>query len=116
MSIDGLMTDRAILEELGRRLTRRRIAQVLTQEDLAKEAGISKRTLERLEAGHPSQLLSLVRVLRALNMLDLFEVAIPEEAARPMDALKLKGKVRQRVFSKKRKPHTDEDWTWGDEK
>jgi transcriptional regulator with XRE-family HTH domain len=115
MTIDGLMTDRAVLEELGHRLARRRIARELTQEDLANEAGISKRTLERLEAGQPSQFLTVVRVLRALNMLDLLEVAIPEATTRPMELLKMKGKERQRVFSKKKKQLADDDWAWVDE-
>ena len=115
MTIDGLMTDKTVLKELGHRLARRRIAQELTQEDLANEAGISKRTLERLEAGQSSQLLTVVRVLRALNMLDLLEAAIPEATARPMDVLKLKGKKRQRVSSKRKKQPADNDWVWGDE-
>jgi len=114
MNIDGFMTDKAVLEELGRRLANRRIAQELTQEELANETGISKRTLERLEAGQPSQFLTVVRALRGLNMLDLLEVAIPEETARPMDLLKMKGKKRQRVFSKKKKQVADNDWSWGD--
>ncbi len=115
MSIDSLMTDKAVLKELGHRMARRRIAQEYTQEDLANEAGISKRTLERLEAGQPSQLLTFIRVLRALNMLDLLESAIPEAATRPMDVLKLKGKERQRVSVKRKKQPVENDWVWGDE-
>ena len=115
MDIDDLMTDKAVLEELGHRLARRRIARELTQEGLASEAGISKRTLERLEAGQPSQFLTVIRALRALNMLDLLDVAIPEATARPMDLLKMKGKERQRVMSKKKKQQADDDWAWGDE-
>jgi len=114
MTIDSLMADSAVLQELGHRLARRRIAQEFTQEDLANEAGISKRTLERLEAGQPSQFLTVVRVLRALNMLDLLESAIPESTTRPMETLKLKGKQRQRVSVKKQKQSVDDDWVWGD--
>ncbi|MFK5925765.1 MAG: helix-turn-helix domain-containing protein [Desulfuromusa sp.] len=115
MIINGLMTDKAVLKELGHRLARRRIAQELTQEDLANEAGVAKRTLERLEAGQPSQLLTVVRVLRALNVLGLLEVAIPEVTTHPMDLLKMRGKERQRVSSKKKKPRADIGWAWGDE-
>ncbi len=114
MTIDGLMADKAVLEELGCRLARRRIVQELTQQDLANEAGISKRTLERLEAGQSSQLLTVIRVLRALNMLDLLEVAIPEATTRPMDLLKMKGKQRQRVSAKKNKQLAGDDWSWGE--
>ena len=114
MIIDGLMADKAVLEELGHRLARRRIVLELTQEDLANEAGISKRTLERLEAGQSSQFLTVVRVLRALNMLDLLEVAIPEATTSPMDLLKMKGKQRQRVSAKKKKQLAGDDWSWGE--
>lgn len=114
MTIDGLMADKAVLEELGCRLARRRIAQEFTQEGLANEAGISKRTLERLESGQPSQFLTVVRVLRALNMLDLLEGVIPEATTRPMERLKMKGKQRQRVSSKEKKQRTDDDWSWGE--
>ena len=113
MTIDKLMTDKAVLSTLGKRLARHRIAQNFTQESLANEAGISKRTLERLEAGQSSQLLTVVRVLRALNMLNLLETAIPEAMPRPAELLKI-GKERQRASSK-RKESTEEPWQWGDE-
>jgi len=113
MTIDKLMTDKAVLSDLGKRLARHRIAQNFTQEGLANEAGISKRTLERLEAGQPSQFLTFVRVLRALNMINLLEVAIPEAVTRPVDLLKI-GRDRQRASSK-RKERAEEPWQWGDE-
>jgi len=106
------MADGAILEDLGRRLARHRIAQNYTQEELAIEAGISKRTLERLEAGQSSQLLTVIRVLRALNMVNLLDAAIPDVATRPVDLLRL-GKDRQRASAKKEKPN--KEWSWGDE-
>ena len=112
MSINNLMADGAILEDLGRRLARHRIAQNYTQEELATEAGISKRTLERLESGQSSQLLTLIRVLRALNMMNLLEAAIPEAKTRPIDLLKL-GKDRQRASTKKKQ--RSKEWFWGDE-
>jgi transcriptional regulator with XRE-family HTH domain len=112
MGINKLMADGVILAALGKRLARHRIAQNYTQEVLATEAGISKRTLERLEAGQPSQLLTLIRVLRALNMMNLLEAAIPETMTRPVDLLKL-GKDRQRASTKKEQQN--KEWFWGDE-
>ena len=113
MTIDNLKTDKAILSELGKRLAQHRIDQNITQENLAKEAGISKRTLERLEAGESSQLLTFVRMLRALNMINLFEAALPEAVIHPVDLLKI-GKDRQRASSR-RKESSEEPWQWGDE-
>ena len=92
MAIDRGTSDAAILKELGDRLARRRLRENLTQAKLAHEAGISKRTLIRLESGESSQLANLIRVLRAK----------PKERRRASPA------------SKRRTPPRS-DWTWGDE-
>ena len=51
MKITPELTDSAVLHELGERLSRRRIDAGLTQAELAHEAGVSKRSVERIEAG-----------------------------------------------------------------
>jgi len=114
MKIEGLLTDEAILAELGKRLAQRRLELELTQADLADQAGISKRTVERIEAGATTQLATLIRILRVLDLLDGVETLIPETGPRPMDLLKLKGKQRQRA-PRKKKDASDEPWNWGDE-
>ena len=67
MQFDTWHTDEQLLAELGRRLARCRLDMDATQAALAFEAGISKRTLERIEAGASVQTTSLIRVLRALR-------------------------------------------------
>jgi len=67
MKIEGLLTDEVILEELGGRLARRRLELQLTQEMLAEQAGVSKRTVERAEAGATVQVSTLIRILRVWN-------------------------------------------------
>jgi len=78
--------------------------------------GVSKRTVERIEAGSTSaQMSSLIRVFRALDLLQDLDRMIPEAGPGPMDMLKRKGKTRQRA-SKSRKPEDSEKpWTWDDE-
>ena len=39
---------------------------------------LSKRTVERMEAGGPAQLVSLVRVCRALGQVEHFDPLVPE--------------------------------------
>ena len=56
--ISGALTTEAALAELGLRLAQRRIQLGQTQDELATEAGVSKRTVERLEAGESTQLSS----------------------------------------------------------
>jgi DNA-binding XRE family transcriptional regulator len=109
------MGDNAVLEELGKRLGQRRIAQALTQADLALEAGVSKRTVERIEAGAVAQTLNLVRILRVLDLLPGLDQLVPETGPRPMDLLKLKGKTRKRATSRRAANPPSDGWSWGDD-
>jgi transcriptional regulator with XRE-family HTH domain len=115
MKITGLLTDDAVLAELGGRLARRRIELQLTQAAVAEQAGIAKRTLERMEAGLTSQLATLVRVLRVLDAATGLESLIPESGPRPMDFLKRKSKVRQRALGRRAGKEIGTPWRW-DEK
>lgn len=114
MKIERLLTDETILVELGGRLAQRRLELQLTQADLAEQAGVSKRTVERVEAGATTQMSTMVRILRILDLLDRLEGLVPEAGPRPLDLLKLKGKERQRA-SRKKKQAGDGTWKWGDE-
>ena len=51
MVIRSSLSDGAVLEELGRRLEAIRLGRNQTQAQLARQAGVSKRTIERLESG-----------------------------------------------------------------
>lgn len=115
MKITGLLTDDAVLAELGARIAGRRIELKLTQAAVAEQAGIAKRTLERMEAGQTSQLATLVRVLRVLDAASGLDGLIPEPAPRPMDLLKRKGKVRQRAAGQRGAKAAGKAWSW-DEK
>jgi transcriptional regulator with XRE-family HTH domain len=107
-------TDAGALAELGRRLTRARLDGNLTQADLAREAGVSKRTVERLEAGESTQLGNLLRVLRALDLLGRLDALVPEGSPSPVEQLRLEGRQRERVRSKATASGA-KPWTWGDE-
>jgi transcriptional regulator with XRE-family HTH domain len=96
------LTDRAILEELGTRLERRRVDANRTQAELAEEAGISKRTLERIEAGDSTDFALLIRVLRALGLMEGLESMIPDLPQSPITLLKARGRDRKRA----RHPHS----------
>jgi len=105
-----------MLAEIGLRVARRRIELGLTQADLAEQAGIGKRTLERLEAGESVQLTNFLQVLRVLRLLDGLESLLPEPGPRPMALLKGRGKQRRRASAQQRKrDQAGQPWTWGDE-
>ncbi|MDP6978709.1 MAG: helix-turn-helix domain-containing protein [Myxococcota bacterium] len=115
MRLEQTATDTAILEELGKRLARRRLDLNLTQAELAHEAGVSKRTVERIEGGHSAQMASWLRVLRVLRMVDALEAAFPEPRPSPIELLEHKGKPRQRAARRSSKSQHAGEWKWGDE-
>lgn len=91
-------TDEAILSELGGRLARMRLEKNLTQAQLAERAGVSKRTVERLERGDVApQMSGFIRVCRALELVERFELLVPEPVMSPMLQLRLGGKRRRRA-------------------
>lgn len=97
MKLTKLQTDDVILAEFGARIASRRIDMRLTQAALAAQAGVGKRTVERLENGESTQMSTLVRIFRVLELLPNLDSMIPEPGIRPMDLLKLKGKTRTRA-------------------
>jgi transcriptional regulator with XRE-family HTH domain len=114
MKILKHLADEAILVELGARLARRRLDLQLTQAEVAEEAGIAKRTLERIEAGASTQMTSLIRVLRVLDALPGLDSLLPETGPRPMDLLRRRGKLRQRASRRRSAARSAPPWSWND--
>lgn len=115
MRIEAGNTDNTVLAEIGRRLAHTRLERNLSQAQLALEAGVSKATIERLEAGDPVKSTSLIRVLRALGRLDALDQLLPEPLPSPVERLKLQGRRRQRARSPRGGDDEPEPWRWGDE-
>lgn len=115
MRITSLMTNAAVLSEIGQRLERLRLERNITQEDLAREAGISRRTLVRLEQGEELVgAAALLRVLRALGLLEQMEQLVPEPLPSPIEQLRLQGRRRQRASGAQR-DDIAAPWAWRDE-
>lgn len=115
MRIQGQLIDEHVLSEIGARMARHRLDLQLSQAHLAEQAGLSKRTIERIEAGQSTQFLSLVRVLRVLKLLDGLDLLVPDTGPSPLDLLKLKGKTRKRASSTRKPNKPESPWQWGDE-
>ncbi|MDA3934007.1 MAG: helix-turn-helix domain-containing protein [Gammaproteobacteria bacterium] len=113
MKISKQLADDAILAEIGGRVASRRLDLQLTQADVAEQAGVAKRTVERIEAGASAQMSSIIRILRVLDGLPGLDRMIPETGPRPMDLLKRKGKVRQRASKRRRSDQSEQPWSWG---
>jgi transcriptional regulator with XRE-family HTH domain len=103
-------------------LAEARLAKNLTQAQLATQAGLSKRTVERLEAGRPgTQLAAFVRVCRVLELVEHLDNLIPAAAPSPIALLKLGGRKRRRASAASAAPGAVGEsapssgaWTWDD--
>src|SRR5436309_1172165 len=89
------MSDGAILEVLGNRLRQERLNQNMTQEELAKRAGITRIVLTRIEHGKGCTLGSLIRILRTLGKLDSLDFFLPEPGISPLELARLSGHERK---------------------
>ena len=118
MMINSQLTDEAVLEEVGRRIARARLERNIGQSELGAEAGVGIATVQRLEHGRSVASTSLIRVLRALGMLEALNRAVPEPLPSPIEQLSLRGRQRQRAgrprSSGESETHAD-TWRWGDE-
>lgn len=116
MKITTQATDDAVLAELGRRLARIRLERNLSQAQLAEQAGISKRTIERLESGAvATQLSGFIRVCRVLGVLERLDTLVPEPVPSPVAQLKLRGRQRRRASTAKPAKPSVKTWQWGNE-
>jgi transcriptional regulator with XRE-family HTH domain len=119
MKITTELTDHAVLREIGERLERRRIDAGLTQAELAEEAGISKRTVERIEAGRSTDFVMLLRLLRILKLLESLDQWVPDLPQSPLVLLKGRGRARKRVGHARSRdgaaaPKPAPPWKWGE--
>jgi transcriptional regulator with XRE-family HTH domain len=119
MRIESQLTDDAVLAELGERLARTRLERNLTQRALADEAGVARKVVHAMEAGAEFMITSLIRVLRALGLLESLDRLVAEPAPSPIELLKLHGKERKRASGTRRRrdapPPDQQPWRWGDE-
>lgn len=99
---------------LGRRLARERLSRNITQPQLATEAGISVRTVRRLESDAGVSLDSFIRVLMALKLQANLALLVPDPAVRPIERVGTRGRERQRARPAKQ-PSEQQPWSWKDD-
>jgi putative transcriptional regulator len=99
---------------LCQELAELRLARNMTQQQLAEQAGVSLRTIKRLEAGEGTSLDTFIRLLKVLGISNNLEALIPDQSVRPLERAKQAGKQRQRA-----RPNdevaAEESWVWGDD-
>jgi len=112
------VTNEAWQREVGNRLQLHRLNQNLSQTDLAEAIGIARKTITSVENGHGGTLLTIIAMLRGLNLLGHLEAFIPPPGPSPIQLVKLAGKQRKRATGKRgtatgRVNEPQKPWTWG---
>ena len=93
----NIATDEEISRELGERIRRERLSRNLSLSTLAETAGVSRLTLQKVEAGHSPSVNTLLGILRALGFLDRLESLLPPPEISPIELADRQGKARQRA-------------------
>jgi len=106
--------DQALQELLGSRLRGLRLNRNESQEDLARRAGVGKATLQRLEDGRSGTIVTLLRVLRALD-LDNLDALVPEVEKSPLAEARGDRPARVRARGRSAPKAPPGTWRWGDE-
>jgi transcriptional regulator with XRE-family HTH domain len=94
-SVDQLMV------QLGEQLRSERVRRRMEQKDLAKDAGIARSALSRLENGAGGNLQTFVAVTRALGKTDWLTRLAPPVAVDPLEMLRNRQPMAQRVRRRK---------------
>lgn len=95
-------SDEAVLVELGERVRQMRLNRDESQSELAARAGVSVETIRKLEDGRNVSMTTLIKVLRALGILDRLDQVVPEMGPSPIQLLEMQGRRRQRASGSRR--------------
>jgi transcriptional regulator with XRE-family HTH domain len=113
-----IMSNQQIEAEMGDRIRRRRLDMNISQTELARRAGVARRTITSVENGEGCSLLTLIALVRALRALPWIDQFLPDPEISPMALLaESEGKYhvkRARKHAGRAKKPLGE-WKWGDE-
>ncbi len=96
------LPDTSIANNIGQFVKHSRLSQNKSQQELALEAGINRSTLALFEAGKKSvSLLTLIQLLRALDLLQLLAVFDAKPQISPLLLAEQEQKLRKRAAKAK---------------
>ena len=106
-------TSEQIEAALCERLERIRLSRNVTQQQLASEAGVSTRTIGRLEKGEGVSLDTFIRVLMAMRIQHGLANLLPDPSVRPIE--RIGGGTGTRKRARPASASTEQRaWSWGD--
>jgi len=109
----SVATSDQIEAALCKRLESIRLSRNITQAQLAEEAGVSPRTIGRLEKGQGVSVDTFIRIMIALGIQQSLEALLPDPTVRPIERVGIGAGERKRA----RPTQTSNErptWSWGD--
>ncbi len=96
------MSDQALAEDVGKRIEQLRLESNITQKTIADRLGITPKTYRSVIQGH-GKFETLIGILRVLDKLELVDAFVPETPPSPLALMKLRGRMRQRAATARKK-------------
>lgn len=110
------ISSQAALNELGFRLKSYRIYSSLTQEELAVQSGVSRRSIQNMENGKDVNFSTIIKVLISLGLDSNLDLLVPDSTKRPSYYLKTNYNTKQRFrATKKNALNINDEVKWGDD-
>ncbi|OUZ09158.1 hypothetical protein BHE97_11735 [Aeromicrobium sp. PE09-221] len=86
------------LATIGEGVREHRLLQRVTQAELADSANVSVNALQNLEHGRGAALITLIKVIRALDLEDWLDgLSLPDAGFNPLDAIDRGNRKRRRA-------------------
>ena len=104
------MSDIAIVGKIGEFIKQERLKINKTQAHLADEAGINRWTLSQIENGEAITMISLIQIMRALNILYLLEGFSIKQEISPIELAKQDQQKRKRARNTDADNTKQSDW------
>jgi len=104
------LSDEAIIKEIGTFVKHHRLNQNKTQANIATQAGLNRWTISQFENGEAISLHSLIQILRALDLLYIFDSFKIEKQLSPLQLAKLEHQDRKRATNSNIKSNIEEEW------
>ena len=97
-----------------------RLLKNISQANLAEAAGVSRRTISRMENGKGISLDTFIRVMTALDLADHLKALVPSSEIRPIERVKRKRERKnasspriKKDAGKEQDAGKDTKWEWG---
>ena len=104
------MSNAAIVSKIGEFIKQERLKSNKTQAQLSEAAGINRWTLSQIENGEAITMISLIQIMRALNILHLLEGFSIKHEIRPLELAKKDKQTRQRARNSDTDNTKQSDW------